>query len=124
MQKNFHQLLLDTTEAEPAPVQDQPKTKYETECQQFKHATEEPLPFAMRQSLLREIETHPDIVKYFELTPSTLPGLVMNNQHVAIPVLLGLMEQGDISDLLDALVEMEVSINTMEVINRYAQEDS
>lgn len=114
VRKSFHQLVIDA-ELEPNGTS---KHRSET-CQIFDQACQEALPFSLRQTIIGEIELQPDIVPSFGLTPSNLPGLVKNNPAVATPVLLTLMERGDVTELIDVLVDLELSINTMEVVNRY-----
>uniref|UniRef100_A0A4Y0BVF1 CCR4-NOT transcription complex subunit 11 n=1 Tax=Anopheles funestus TaxID=62324 RepID=A0A4Y0BVF1_ANOFN len=76
------------------------------------------LSIADQQTLVNELEKDTQQTHLSCVTPEKLPNLIEYNPTIAIEILMRMLKTRHIDAYLDVIVEMELSLHSMEVVNR------
>ncbi|NP_001144631.1 uncharacterized protein LOC100277650 [Zea mays] len=81
-------------------------------------ACKAPLALAQHEEITKYLRKDWKLVYHCGMTPQKLPDLVEHNPHIAVEVLSKLINSPDMDAYFDAIVHMDMSLHSMEVVNR------
>uniref|UniRef100_A0A804NKR7 CCR4-NOT transcription complex subunit 11 n=1 Tax=Zea mays TaxID=4577 RepID=A0A804NKR7_MAIZE len=84
----------------------------------FEQACKGPLSMAQREKIIEYLRKDGKLLNHCGMTPQKLPDLVEHNPLIAVDVLSKLINSPDVDAYFDAIVHMDMSLHSMEVVNR------
>ncbi|KAI0563021.1 CCR4-NOT transcription complex subunit 11 [Gracilaria domingensis] len=81
-------------------------------------AIKSPIPEAQRMKVRQMLNDDPKLVHLCGINPQKLPELVNNNASLATEILLKLMSSTQMPKYLDALVNMDMNLQSMDIVSR------
>eukprot|EP00730_Choanoeca_flexa_P001349 TRINITY_DN10596_c0_g1_i5.p1 TRINITY_DN10596_c0_g1~~TRINITY_DN10596_c0_g1_i5.p1 ORF type:complete len:430 (+),score=43.72 TRINITY_DN10596_c0_g1_i5:182-1471(+) len=101
---------------------DKPRARADDELRRIiTHATQEVIPLERQQEIMAKLQADHQLVFRIGMTPEKLPGIVNKNPVLSVEILLRLMSSTQITDYFSMLVNMPLTLQCMEVVNKLTQ---